>query len=122
MGSWLTNPYPMCSDSFYIAHRVTYRYYVGRKAMFDGEDEDGRCGTGSPFRSAHHHGLLGRYTEAETHLKFALEHCNNSSPRNKRLILIYLIPVKVERRLLAGGGRFLRCLMTCPPQLLSCSL
>ncbi|XP_038051216.1 PCI domain-containing protein 2-like [Patiria miniata] len=59
-------------DQFSISQRVTYRYYVGRKAMFD-----------SDFKSA------------EEFLTFAFQRCHRASRQNKRLILIYLLPVKM---------------------------
>ena len=52
--------------------QVTFKYYVGRKAMFD-----------SDFRNA------------EKYLTFAFERCHKCSKKNKRLILIYLLPVKM---------------------------
>uniref|UniRef100_A0A0R3WQV8 CSN12-like protein n=1 Tax=Hydatigena taeniaeformis TaxID=6205 RepID=A0A0R3WQV8_HYDTA len=57
---------------FSIAQRVTYNYYVGRKAMFDGD-----------------------LKMANTCLTFAFERCLASNKANKRLILIYLIPVRM---------------------------
>lgn len=57
---------------FSIAQRVTYNYYVGRKAMFDGD-----------------------LKMADICLTFAFERCLASSKANKRLILIYLIPVRM---------------------------
>ena len=51
---------------------MTYKYYVGRKHMFD-----------------------NNFKEAEEYLKFAFEHCHIKSRTNKRSILIYLIPVKM---------------------------
>ena len=51
---------------------VTYKYYVGRKHMFD-----------------------YNYREAEEYLSYAFEHCHKSSLANKRQILTYLIPVKM---------------------------
>ncbi|XP_027054966.1 PCI domain-containing protein 2-like [Pocillopora damicornis] len=59
-------------DQFKLAHLVTYRYFVGRKAMFD-----------SDFKAA------------DEYLSFAFERCCISSSKNKRAILIYLIPVKM---------------------------
>ncbi|XP_020631277.1 PCI domain-containing protein 2-like [Orbicella faveolata] len=59
-------------DQFKLAHLVTYRYFVGRKAMFD-----------SDFKAA------------DEYLSFAFQHCNISSSKNKRAILVYLIPVKM---------------------------
>ncbi|AWO95509.1 putative PCI domain-containing protein 2-like [Scophthalmus maximus] len=54
------------------AQKVTYKYYVGRKAMFDSD-----------------------YKPAEEFLSFAFHHCHRSSQKNKRMILIYLLPVKM---------------------------
>ncbi|KAJ7390304.1 PCI domain-containing protein 2 [Desmophyllum pertusum] len=59
-------------DQFKLAHLVTYRYFVGRKAMFD-----------SDFKAA------------DEYLSFAFQRCNISSSKNKRAILVYLIPVKM---------------------------
>ncbi|NXY47744.1 PCID2 protein, partial [Ceuthmochares aereus] len=59
-------------DDYSMAQRVTYRYYVGRKAMFDSD-----------------------FKQAEEYLSFAFEHCHRSSQKNKRMILIYLLPVKM---------------------------
>ncbi|CAH8500861.1 unnamed protein product [Heterobilharzia americana] len=60
------------NDRFSLAQRVTYCYYVGRKAMFDGD-----------------------FISADKSLTFAFERCLNTKWNNKRLILIYLIPVKM---------------------------
>ncbi|VEL35533.1 unnamed protein product [Protopolystoma xenopodis] len=60
------------NEHFSLAQRVTYCYYVGRKAMFDGE-----------------------FSAANRSLTFAFEHCFPSRRNNKRLILIYLIPVRM---------------------------
>ncbi|KAM8922663.1 PCI domain-containing protein 2 isoform 5-T5 [Lycaon pictus] len=59
-------------DDYSTAQRVTFRYYVGRKAMFDSD-----------------------FKQAEEYLSFAFEHCHRSSQKNKRMILIYLLPVKM---------------------------
>jgi len=59
-------------DKYPKAQLVTYRYYVGRKYMFD-----------------------HNFQEAEQYLRYAFEHCDMRRKRNKRLILIYLIPVKM---------------------------
>ncbi|KAB0353625.1 hypothetical protein FD755_023670, partial [Muntiacus reevesi] len=59
-------------DDYSTAQRVTYRYYVGRKAMFDSD-----------------------FKQAEEYLSFAFEHCHRSSQKNKRMVLIYLLPVKM---------------------------
>jgi len=62
---------PFKSD-FKLAQLVTYRYYTGRKHMFDCD-----------------------YKAAEEALDFAFQRCHRSCQNNKRLILIYLIPVKM---------------------------
>ncbi|XP_035249167.1 PCI domain-containing protein 2 [Anguilla rostrata] len=59
-------------DEYSMAQRVTYKYYVGRKAMFDSD-----------------------FKQAEECLSFAFHHCHRSCQRNKRLVLIYLLPVKM---------------------------
>ncbi|XP_030837587.1 PCI domain-containing protein 2 isoform X2 [Strongylocentrotus purpuratus] len=59
-------------DRFSISQLVTYKYYVGRKEMFESD-----------------------FTAAEEHLSFAFQRCHHSSRQNKRLILIYLLPVKM---------------------------
>ncbi|CAJ1947046.1 unnamed protein product [Cylindrotheca closterium] len=57
-----------------MGQMVTYRYYIGRLNMF--EDQ---------------HAL------AEKNLDFAFLHCHQGSPKNKRCILRYLIPIKLYR-------------------------
>ena len=57
-----------------MGEKVTYRYYVGRLHMFE-----------------------DNYKEAEQNLNYALRHCHKHSIRNKRRILNYLIPVKLEQ-------------------------
>jgi len=59
-------------DRYPKSQLVTYRYYVGRKYMFD-----------------------YNFQEAEEYLRYAFEHCDMRRKRNKRLILMYLIPVKM---------------------------
>ncbi|XP_062566068.1 myosin-VIIa-like [Saccostrea cucullata] len=59
-------------DRFPLAQQVTFRYYVGRKAMFD-----------SDFKSA------------DEFLTFAFTRCHRLSRKNKRMTLIYLLPVKM---------------------------
>ncbi|KAM7365842.1 hypothetical protein PAMP_016741 [Pampus punctatissimus] len=54
------------------AQKVTYKYYVGRKAMFDSD-----------------------FKPAEEFLSYSFHHCHRSSQKNKRMILIYLLPVKM---------------------------
>jgi len=49
-----------------------FRYYVGRKAMFEND-----------------------FKTADEYLTFAFNHCHRSSRANKRLILMSLLPVKM---------------------------
>ena len=57
---------------FTLPEQITYKYFVGRKAMFDSD-----------------------YKSAYDYLSFALRNCPPNFPQNKRLILIYLVPVKM---------------------------
>lgn len=59
-------------DHFPLAQRITYKFFVGRKAMFDSD-----------------------YKSADEYLTYAFEHCHKQSTKNKRLILTYLVPVKM---------------------------
>lgn len=59
-------------DAFPLPEQITYKYFVGRKAMFDSD-----------------------YKSADEFLSFAFENCPRDYNRNKRLILIYLVPVKM---------------------------
>ncbi|KFB38710.1 AGAP008498-PA-like protein [Anopheles sinensis] len=59
-------------ENFSLAQRITYKYLAGRKSMYD-----------SNFKSA------------EEYLTFAFENCPRRFTKNKRLILIYLTPVKM---------------------------
>lgn len=59
-------------DAFPLAQQITYKYFVGRKAMFDSD-----------------------YKSADEYLSYAFKHCHKKFPKNKRLILIYLVPVKM---------------------------
>lgn len=59
-------------NQFPLAQQITYKYFVGRKAMFDSD-----------------------YRTADEFLTFAFVKCHRRSIKNKRLILTYLIPVKM---------------------------
>lgn len=59
-------------ESFSLSQQITYRYFVGRKSMFDSD-----------------------YKAANEYLTYAFENCHKLSRKNKRLILIYLVPVKM---------------------------
>lgn len=63
-------------NQFKISELVTYRYFTGCKAMFEGD-----------------------FKLSSNHLTFAFERCHRYGRNNKRLILTYLIPV----RMLLGG-------------------
>ncbi|XP_057666233.1 PCI domain-containing protein 2 [Diorhabda carinulata] len=59
-------------DIFPLGQQVTYKYFVGRKSMYD-----------------------SNYKAAEEYLSYAFENCHKASRKNKRLILTYLVPVKM---------------------------
>uniref|UniRef100_A0AAV1VKY1 PCI domain-containing protein n=1 Tax=Peronospora matthiolae TaxID=2874970 RepID=A0AAV1VKY1_9STRA len=59
-------------ELFNKSDKVTYQYYVGRISMF--EDQ---------------------YKKAETCLDYAWKHCHRNKTRNKRMILQFLVPVKL---------------------------
>ncbi|KAI9906576.1 hypothetical protein PsorP6_003822 [Peronosclerospora sorghi] len=59
-------------EMFNKSDKVTYQYYVGRISMF--EDQ---------------------YQKAETCLDYAWKHCHRGKARNKRMILQFLVPVKL---------------------------
>lgn len=59
-------------DQFPISQQITYKYFVGRKAMYDSD-----------------------YKTSDEYLSFAFNHCPKKYWKNKRLILIYLVPVKM---------------------------
>jgi hypothetical protein len=58
--------------SFPIAQLVTYHYFVGRLSL-----------------------LNSQFARAERQLTFAFERCPSAAPKNKRLILRYLVPVRL---------------------------
>lgn len=51
-------------DQFPLAQRITYQYFVGRKAMFDSD-----------------------YRSADEFLSFAFQNCHKKFPKNKRYAL-----------------------------------
>ncbi|EDW37584.1 GL16271 [Drosophila persimilis] len=59
-------------DTFPLPEQITYKYFVGRRAMFD-----------------------SNYRMAVEDLSYAFTHCPDRFGSNKRLILIYLVPVKM---------------------------
>lgn len=61
-------------DNYPVGQRVTYKYYVGRLAVF--EDD---------------------FKLADEHLTYALRHCHKDHYHNRRLILQILVPVRLQR-------------------------
>ncbi|XP_050084527.1 PCI domain-containing protein 2 homolog [Anopheles aquasalis] len=59
-------------DAFSLAQRITFKYFAGRKAMYDSD-----------------------FGNADELLSFAFNHCPARFTKNKRLILTYLAPVKM---------------------------
>lgn len=59
-------------DPFPLAQQITYRYFVGRNAMFE-----------------------LNVKKAGEYLSYAFNNCHEKFPRNKRLILICLVPIKM---------------------------
>ncbi|XP_015524099.1 PCI domain-containing protein 2 [Neodiprion lecontei] len=59
-------------DQFALAQKITYKFFMGRKAIFDSD-----------------------YTAADEYLTYAFVRCHKESAKNKRLILTYLVPVKM---------------------------
>lgn len=59
-------------NKFSLADKITYNYFLGRKAMFDMDLQ-----------------------KSEESLTFAFLNCPISFSKNKRVILMYLIPVKI---------------------------
>lgn len=59
-------------DQYPIAQRVTYKYFVGQQQMFQ-----------------------SKFKLADENLSFSFSHCHKLSKGNKRLILIFLITVKM---------------------------
>uniref|UniRef100_A0A2L2YAG1 PCI domain-containing protein 2 homolog n=1 Tax=Parasteatoda tepidariorum TaxID=114398 RepID=A0A2L2YAG1_PARTP len=59
-------------DQYPVAQRVTYKYFVGQQQMFQ-----------------------SKFKLADENLTFAFLHCHRGSKRNKQLILIFLITVKM---------------------------
>jgi hypothetical protein len=61
-------------EKFPLAHQITYKFFVGRQAMFDND-----------------------YNTASTYLEFAFQNCPNRYKKNKQIILVYLTPVNMLR-------------------------
>ena len=61
-------------DQFPISHQIVYKFYVGRQAMFEND-----------------------YETAAKYFEFAFQNCPNMYKKNKKIILVYLIPVNMLR-------------------------
>ncbi|KAK6631946.1 hypothetical protein RUM44_006976 [Polyplax serrata] len=59
-------------DRFALAQTITYKFFEGQRAMFDGD-----------------------FKTANECLSFAFLRCHKNSPKNKKSILLYLVPVKM---------------------------
>ena len=57
---------------FQAGERVTYKFFVGRLDVFD-----------------------ENFVDADEHLTYAFNHCHSKATKNRRLILKYLVPVKI---------------------------
>lgn len=81
------------------AQKVTYKYYVGRKAMFDSDFKLGKQEIVIIVkRNSSNNNFNFKWTAflaAEEFLSYSFDHCHRSSQKNKRMILIYLLPVKM---------------------------
>lgn len=69
-------------DNFSQADKITYNYFLGRKAMFDMDLN--LCSFLTIF-------LILKSILAEKALSYAFENCSVAYLRNKRLILMYLV-------------------------------
>lgn len=59
-------------ESFPLLHRVTYKFYAGRLALYD-----------------------DRYEEAIDNLTYALQHTPHTEGNNRRRVMLFLIPSKI---------------------------
>lgn len=64
-------------DQFPQSHQIVYKFYVGRQAMFEND-----------------------YETAAQYFEFAFQKCPSSYKKNKKIILVYLIPVNMLRGLM----------------------
>lgn len=95
-----SSPY---KDHFALAQQITYKFFVGRKAMFDSQYKMGEYTFLYIYKHNHFVIYLDmeymiRYCKivsADEYLTYAFEHCHIQCTKNKRLILTYLIPVKM---------------------------
>jgi hypothetical protein len=61
-------------ESFPHSHQIVYKFYVGRQAMFE-----------------------NNYETASTYFQYAFQNCPSHCKKNKKIILVYLIPVNMLR-------------------------
>ena len=61
-------------DSFPRSHQIVYKFYVGRQAMFEND-----------------------YETASNYFDYAFKNCPARYKKNKKIILVYLIPVNMLR-------------------------
>lgn len=61
-------------ESFPQSHQITYKFYVGRQAMFDND-----------------------YNTASNYFQYAFQNCPDKYIKNKKIILVYLIPIQMLR-------------------------
>jgi hypothetical protein len=59
-------------EQFSLSTIVTYMFYKGRLSMFE-----------------------GNFRDAEKHLSYAFQKCTRKHQKNKRIILLFLIPIKI---------------------------
>lgn len=72
-------------DAFPECHQVVYKFYVGRQAMFEND-----------------------FNTAASYFSYAFDNCPNKFKRNKRIILVYLIPVNMLRGLMPAQHLLLK--------------
>jgi len=68
------SPQVLAFENFAVAQRVTYKFYTGRLSVFNDD-----------------------YQQADVDLTYALRHCSRECPKNKRAIMLYLVPVRLLR-------------------------
>ncbi len=61
-------------ESFPRSHQIVYKFYVGRQAMFEND-----------------------YNTASSYFEYAFQNCPYRYKKNKKIILVYLIPVNMLR-------------------------
>ncbi len=61
-------------EAFPQSHQIVYKFYVGRQAMFEND-----------------------YETAASYFEYAFQKCPSMCKKNKKIILVYLIPVNMLR-------------------------